>query len=135
MILRSACANKHVRRGSYKIVKNVIWLLCMLTISYTGNSVPADSLLYFDAAGFPVIGKGFENTQTRYERLPSHLETQVRKPVWDLSKNCSGMAIRFRTNSTVIAAKWEVTNDVFMNHFAMTGSNGLDLYCLKDGKW
>ena len=110
-------------------------MLLGIFIGLKGFSVEGDSLKFVDASNFPVIGKGFINTQTRYERLPSHLENLTREPVWKLSKNCSGMAIRFRTNSDVIAAKWEVTNDVVMNHFTMTGIKGLDLYCRKNGVW
>jgi hypothetical protein len=110
-------------------------VISLLLISVIGLAEPADSLKYIDAAVLPVIGKGFSDTQTRYERLPYRLENLTRKPVWGLSKNCSGLAVRFRTDSPVIAAKWEVTEDVFMNHFAMTGIKGLDLYSLKDGKW
>lgn len=95
----------------------------------------SDSLKYVNAAELQLIGKGFADTQNRYERLPARLEGKTRQPVWALSKNCSGMAIRFRTNSPVIAAKWEVTGDVVMNHFAPSGIKGLDLYCLKNGKW
>lgn len=94
-----------------------------------------DSLKYIDASEFKLIGKGFSDTQTLYERLPARLEGKTRQAVWDLSKNCSGLAIRFRTNSPVIAARWEVTEDVVMNHFAPTGIKGLDLYCLNKGKW
>ena len=113
------------------------YLLILLTLvfPFAGMSISADSLKYVDASTLPVIGKGFENTQNRYERLPASLENTTRPPVWNLSKNCSGLAIRFRTNSTAIGAKWEVTGDVFMNHFTMTGIKGLDLYCLENGKW
>lgn len=104
-------------------------------VSYTVVATPTDSLKFINADSFQLIGKGFEDTQTRYERLPASLESLTRSPVWHLSKNCSGMAIRFRTNSSVIAARWEVTGDVVMNHFTPTGIKGLDLYCLKDGKW
>jgi len=115
-------------------MKQILFLL-MLVFPVIGFSNPADSLKYVDASVFPVIGKGFTDTQTRYERLPGRLENATRKPVWNLSKNCSGLAVRFRTNSTVIAAKWEVSGDVFMNHFTMTGIKGLDLYALKNGEW
>ena len=98
-------------------------------------AISADSLKYIDAANLPVIGKGFTDTQNRYDRLPAYLENVTRTPVWKLSKNCSGLAIRFRTSSTVIGAKWQVTNDAFMNHFTMTGIKGLDLYCLENGEW
>ena len=102
---------------------------------YAIRSYYADSLKYVDASTLPLIGKGFEDTQNRYERLPATLQDVTRPPVWNLSKNCSGLAIRFRTNSTAIGAKWEVTGDVVMNHFTMTGIKGLDLYCLENGKW
>lgn len=115
-------------------MKQILFVL-MLVFPAIGFSNSADSLKYVDAAVFPVIGKGFTDTQTRYERLPGRLENITRKPVWNLSKNCSGLAVRFRTNSTVIAAKWEVSGDVFMNHFTMTGIKGLDLYALKNGEW
>ena len=115
-------------------MKNILFIIFMIS-SIISWAAPADSLKYVDAAMFPVIGKGFTDTQTRYERLPAQLENVTRQPVWNLSKNCSGLAVRFRTNSRVIAAKWEVTGDVVMNHFTMTGIKGLDLYGLKNGKW
>ncbi|MCG6185779.1 SGNH/GDSL hydrolase family protein [Maribellus maritimus] len=110
-------------------------LFLILIFPVAGMAVSADSLKYVDAATLPLIGKGFEDTQNRYDRLPAQLENITRPPVWNLSKNCSGLAIRFRTNSTVIGAEWEVTNDAFMNHFTMTGIKGLDLYCLENGEW
>lgn len=115
-------------------MKNILFTIFLIS-SVIVCAANADSLKYVDAAMFPVIGKGFTDTQTRYERLPARLENVTRQPVWNLSKNCSGLAVRFRTNSRVIAAKWEVTGDVVMNHFTMTGIKGLDLYGLKNGKW
>lgn len=112
-----------------------IFLVFITIIHVATNGVSNDSLKYVDAKNFPLIGKGFINTQSQYERLPASLQNKIRKPVWDLSKNCSGLAVRFRSNSPVIGAKWEVTKDVFMNHFTMTGIKGLDLYCLVDDKW
>lgn len=94
-----------------------------------------DTLRYVDASTFELIGKGFAGTENQYERLPASLKDKTRPAVWSLSKNCSGLAIRFRTNSRIIAAKWELTGDVVMNHFAPSGIKGVDLYCLEDGKW
>ncbi len=110
-------------------------MACLLFIVQTGRADNSDTLKYVDASQFELIGKGFTDTETRYERLPAHLKGVTRDPVWSLSKNCSGLAIRFRTNSRVIAAKWEVTTDVVMNHFAPSGIKGLDLYCLEKGQW
>lgn len=92
-------------------------------------------ILYHDASAFPLLGKATEATLTRYERLPDSLEHISRKPLWDLGRNSAGLALRFRSNSTCIAAKWEVRNNMSMNHMTPTGIKGLDLYCLQDGKW
>lgn len=106
-----------------------------LSLIHTGLAAKSDSLRYVNADGFQLLGKGFSDTPKLYERLPAGLEGKTRQPVWNLSKDCSGLAVRFRTNSPVIAARWEVTKDAAMNHFAPSGIKGLDLYCLKDGKW
>ena len=92
-------------------------------------------LLYHDASAFPLLGKAMDATLTRYERLPASLESVSRKPLWDLGRNSAGLALRFRSNSTCIGAKWEVRDNRSMNHMTPTGIKGLDLYCLQDGKW
>lgn len=113
----------------------LVTLILSLGLTQAGRAARTDSLKYINATNFELIGKGFTDTENLYDRLPVSLKGVTRPPVWSLSKNCSGLAIRFRTNSKVIAAKWEVTGDVVMNHFAPSGIKGLDLYGLKDGKW
>ncbi|MDD4425319.1 MAG: SGNH/GDSL hydrolase N-terminal domain-containing protein, partial [Mariniphaga sp.] len=83
-------------------MKKIILLIVLFSPVF-GLANPADSLKYTDALALPVIGKGFTETQNRYERLPLHLEGVTREPVWNLSKHSSGLAVRFRTNSTTIA--------------------------------
>lgn len=92
-------------------------------------------LVYQDASAFPLLGKATDATLTRYERLPASLENVSRKALWDLGRCSAGLALRFRSNSTRIAAKWEVLFNRSMNHMTPTGIKGLDLYCLQDGKW
>ena len=84
---------------------------------------------------FSSFRKSHRLTLTRYERLPDSLRNISRKPLWELGRNSAGLAIRFRSNSTRIAAKWEVLLNRNMNHMTPTGIKGLDLYCLQDGKW
>lgn len=92
-------------------------------------------LRYYDATEFPLYGKATEETGNRYDRLPDSLKTISRKPVWHLSRNSAGLAIRFCSNSTTIAAKWENLNNNLMNHMTPTGTKGLDLYAWVDGTW
>lgn len=62
-------------------------------------------LVYHDASNFPLLGKATEATRARYERLPDSLKNISHSPLWNLSRNSTGMAIRFRSNSTRIALK------------------------------
>lgn len=112
-------------------MKNYILAVALLfcTLALRGQ------LVYHDASAFPLLGKATQNSATRYERLPDSLRNISRKPLWALGQNSAGLALRFRSNSTTIAAKWEVLLDRNMNHMTPTGIKGLDLYCLQDGKW
>lgn len=92
-------------------------------------------LIFHDAENFPILGKISVETETRYERLPSYLKDVCRPPLWQLGKNTAGLAVRFRSNSTQIAAKWELYQDNVFNHMAFTGIKGLDLYALENSKW
>src|SRR5690606_5786765 len=87
------------------------------------------------AKDFPLSGKISENTESRYERLPRELKTTVRSGLWDLGKNTAGLYIRFKTNSTSVSLKWELTLNSIMNHMPATGIKGFDLYRLVDGNW
>lgn len=108
-----------------------IVLINLLLISLTVKS----QITYHDASAFPLLGKATNSTATRYERLPDSLRSISREALWELGQNSAGLALRFSSNSTTIAAKWNVLLNREMNHMSPTGEKGLDLYCLQDGKW
>ncbi len=112
-------------------MKKHIILIALLLLSLTVNS----QIVYHDASAFPLLGKATQNTTTRYERLPDSLKNISRKPLWDLGQNSAGLAIRFSSNSTTIAAKWDLLLNRELNNMSPTGVKGLDLYCLQNGKW
>ncbi|MDD2328947.1 MAG: SGNH/GDSL hydrolase family protein [bacterium] len=90
---------------------------------------------WHDGNLFPLLGKTCDSTETRYERLPASLKEVSRPPVWHLGKNSSGLALRFRSNSTRISARWELREDVNMNHMTDTGIKGVDLYAWNGQHW
>ena len=112
-------------------MKKHITLIALLLLSLTVKS----QIVYHDASIFPLLGKATQSTAIRYERLPDSLKNISRKPLWELGQNSAGLALRFSSNSTTIAAKWDVLLNRNMNHMTPTGIKGLDLYCLQDGKW
>ena len=108
---------------------------CILILSFLVFHIYAQ-LVYHDAANFPLLGRATECVGVRYERFPDSLKSISRAPLWNLSRNSAGMAIRFRSNTTTIAAEWVALFNSHMNHMTDTGVKGLDLYCLqKNGDW
>ena len=106
-------------------------MLCLF-----GIQLQAQQMTYHDASCFPLLGKATQDTGARYERLPNSLKNISRPPLWNLSRNSAGMAIRFRSNSTRIALKWENLFNNHMNHMTDVGIKGLDLYCWEgNGQW
>jgi len=84
-----------------------------------------------------VEGKGWNDTERYFDRLPAKAKDKVRKPVWGLSRHSAGMAIRFETEATAITAKWSLlSKSLAMNHMPATGVSGLDLYAQDaQGRW
>ena len=111
------------------------FFIVILTLMTGCLSVSAQNVVYTDASVFPVYGKVSDQTNTRYERLPSSLQTVSRDPVWYLGQHSAGLYVRFRSNSTSIHARWESTFNNTMTHMTDTGTKGLDLYTIVDGEW
>lgn len=110
--------------------------ILLLAVMFAGVvSASAQKIVYTDASEFPLYGKVSEQTNVRYERLPSELEGLSRDAVWYLGRNSAGLFIRFRSNSTSIHARWESTFNNSMTHMTDTGTKGLDLYAIVDGEW
>ena len=117
-------------------MKNFISFLAVaFAMTILSGSASAQNVVYTDASVFPLYGKVSEQTNERYERLPSSLEGVSREPVWYLGRHSAGLFIRFRSNSTSIHARWESTFNNTMTHMTDTGTKGLDLYALVDGEW
>lgn len=108
---------------------------CVLLLFLCVEISLSAQFIYHDASSFPLLGKAAEETETRYERLPLSLKNRTREAVWSLGKMTAGLALRFNTNSTAISLRWDLFQDFFMNHMAMTGIKGFDLYSLEGDKW
>ncbi|NSL87409.1 hydrolase [Chitinophaga sp. Mgbs1] len=108
-------------------------LLSLFTVILLMTAARAQSLVYHNAMEFPLIGR--YHNDSSYNRLPAKYQATVRPEVWYLSRNAAGIAVRFSSNATTIAARWKVINNFAMNHMTATGIKGLDLYALVNNKW
>ena len=111
-------------------------LISLIAVAVLAQAAICSGLEYHDASQLKVIGKPTWGTDTLFYRLPDTLCGVVRKPLWDLGRNSAGIAVRFRSNTTTIGARWTVWNNFAMNHMTATGVRGLDLYAMEpDGRW
>lgn len=115
-----------------------IWMLALiLTAVYVLNAAEVPGFKYVDATTLRIINKAWHNTSEPYTRIPAYMKDSVRENQWWLYNHSSGIAVRFATDSKRIAAQYNLKNNFHMQHMAMTGIKGTDLYRLNEftGRW
>jgi len=99
---------------------------------------PPKPPVWHDVAPF-VEGRGWadEKRSRYYDRFPAVAEGKVPAPVWDLSRDSAGMAVRFKSNASHIKVRYTLFRDrMALPHMPATGVSGVDLYAKdKKGKW
>lgn len=113
----------------------ILTIVAVAAIALQAAAAKIDSLEFRSARDFRIVGKGFTDTESFYDRLPASVKEVCREELWTLSTNSAGMAIRFRTNSTAIGVKWTVRQQMNMGHMTTVGIRGVDLYRLTDKGW
>jgi hypothetical protein len=93
-----------------------------------------ENIKYVPASELQIVGKAKESSPT-YERIPRNETIDLPAAVQKLAKNSAGIAFLFETDSRFIAAKWQLESAKYAANMTPIGHSGLDLYCLKDGKW
>jgi len=99
------------------------------------EKMQGSNLAWFDARAIGLEGTTFNDMETSYARLPDRAKADVPPAVWHLSRNTTGLAVRFVTNSSQISAAWDNGGQFSMNHMAPTGVSGLDLYTKGEKGW
>ncbi len=113
----------------------IITLVAIVVATLQVVAAKIDSMEFHSARDYRIVGKGFTDTESFYDRLPASVKEGCREELWTLSTNSAGMAVRFRTNSKSIAAKWTVRQQMNMGHMTTIGIRGIDLYRLTDKGW
>ncbi len=118
----------------------LFFLLSVAFLSYPVKSQQKGTLKWWnpETASFPVLqGQAWPGeTEHFYDRLPLRAKEKVRKPVWGLSKDAAGLALRFRSNASRIVVRYGVSGNLALPHMPATGVSGTDMYA-KDsqGRW
>ena len=97
----------------------------------------AQDLSWTDVHDLAFEGQGWTEVKSAFDRLPAKAEGVVRGPVWNLSRDSSGMSARFVTDATAIHCRWSLIDATLeMAHMPATGVSGVDLYVRDDaGVW
>jgi len=89
-----------------------------------------------DAQTLTVEGRGWDATESFFNRLPARAKGVVRDPVWDLAQDSAGIVVRFATDAPEIRVRWKLRKpDLAMPHMAATGVSGVDLYVMTPKGW
>jgi lysophospholipase L1-like esterase len=120
--------------------KKLLLVVSLTLIQYLGFSQLPTAYTWWDPAknNFSSIeGQAWPNeVKDPYDRLPARAEKNVRKPVWDLSHNSSGLMIRFMASTPEIIVRYQVANNAALPIMPATGMSGVDLYAINsDGDW
>ncbi|HEY1067781.1 MAG TPA: SGNH/GDSL hydrolase family protein [Pirellulales bacterium] len=93
-------------------------------------------LVWYDAKAIGLEGQAWTDTLAPYDRLPKRVEKTVRPPVWGLSRDSAGIAVRFVTDSPAVHCRWTLTRgNLAMPHMPASGVSGVDLYAKVKDKW
>ncbi len=97
----------------------------------------ADGWTRHAAQDIGLEGRGWDDVETPFDRLPARAKELVREPVWRLSTDSSGMFITFRAATPALRFEVELRQArLEMPHMPATGVSGVDLYAREgDGPW
>lgn len=115
------------------------WILSIVMLLLASSTLWAQggkNIVWHDLKTLDVEGRGWNNIDDFYRRLPSKAEHSVSDSVWWLSDDSSGMMARFITDSDQIKVRWKLKKPTLaLNHMASTGVSGIDLYVKFKGAW
>ncbi|NLN19213.1 MAG: hypothetical protein GX162_08075 [Firmicutes bacterium] len=95
----------------------------------TAHEIEESRLVWYDVREWGVEGRGWNDVERYYDRLPARAHGVVRDPVWNLSRDSAGMCTGFVTDAPKIHARWRLRSErLAMSHMPATGVSGLDLY-------
>ena len=115
-------------------LKETIFALVFGIATLNAVAQKTSDLTYTSAKSLTMIGKGIE-TANIYDRVDTGKYKGLPARVAQLLTNSAGLAIAFKTNSTVISAKWTVSKSRALANMNPTAHKGVDLYIKNGNTW
>ena len=116
--------------------KSLLLLMLLLGAQALGAQTPANVKCYYtEASDLTLTGKLFPDTPCPYHRVDTVKYKGFTKKENLQVRESSGIAVAFRTNSTIINVKTEYGTIEYPMNTNGISAKGYDLYIRKDGKW
>lgn len=96
------------------------------------NNIPEDDVVWYNLAEAPFKLYGGQYTKDGYCRMSPEVAKTVSEGVKNLNYHTAGIRARFKTNSPYIAISVSWPLCARMNHMALSGSSGFDLFRVKN---
>lgn len=93
-----------------------------------------ENIKFYSARQMPFLVYGLIYEDGKFRRMPMDVAKSVSDGVLYLHSNTAGGRVRFKTDSSYVAISAKMENVGKMDHFAITGSGGFDMYVKKDGE-
>jgi hypothetical protein len=101
-----------------------------------GRADTENELVWYDGERLGVEGRGWDDTESYYDRFPAKAQQTVREAVWNLSRHSAGMVIRFNTDAKQLRVRWTLINaSLSLPHMPATGVSGVDVYGKRGDRW
>ncbi len=115
-------------------MKKILLLLVAVAFAFQMPAAKKD-YKYVDASAFTTVNKA-HNNGLQYRRLDIAKYPALTPKMRHYFGFPTGIALRFRTNSSTIRAIWQIPDTTNRSNVTAIASKGLDLYIKdKDGKW
>jgi lysophospholipase L1-like esterase len=90
-----------------------------------------------DSRDLCIEGRGWQETDAPFDRLPLRARGRVPDVVWDLSRMAAGITVRFESDAPELRVRWELASDTLhWVHSPLLACSGLDFYGrADDGAW
>lgn len=112
---------------------SALWAIILCAVC-GANADQLPSLRWIQADTLTVINRAQEGGPV-WQRIDVDKYHSLTKTVRKYYSFPTGMAVRFRTDSPVIYARWTTTDKVSSVNTTLIAQKGLDLYVLEDGHW
>lgn len=116
------------------MIKRFFGVWALILCAACGNAAKLPPLRWVSADSLTVVNRAHQDGPV-WQRIDVDRYPDLSKTVRKYYRFPTGMAVRFSTDSPVIYARWNTTDDATSVNTTIIAQKGLDLYVLEGDRW